>query len=156
MKWNSVIGALVIGAGLCNPSYGFEWLDRLIGIDLDNSEAAPAYSYSQAAPIYHTYSTGYAPYSVGYPAAVSNGCNTCAPTYGAVPQTNYRTVYQPMPVTSYQPASTCGPCGNQVTAMRPVVTYRVQPQVMPYTVNQPVYAPATSYAPAPCGCSTGN
>ena len=146
MKWNSVIGALVIGAGLCNPSYGFEWLDRLIGIDLDNSEATPDYGSYSAGYVPYTMgypasSAGYAPYAVNYPAAASNGCCTCAPTCGGALQTGYRTVYQPVPVTSYQPVATCDPYGNQVTALRPVVTYRMQAQVVPYTVNQPVYAP---------------
>jgi hypothetical protein len=121
LKLKSVMGALVIGAGLCSPSYGFEWLDQLIGIDLDNSEGATFYQDAQ--PTY-SYSAGYAPYSVGYATPVNNGCNTC------VPQATYRTYYQP------------------------VVTYRVQPQVvMPYTAAQPVYAPAPSYARPGCGCS---
>lgn len=155
MNWNSVIGALVIGAGLCNPSYGFEWLDRLIGIDLDNSQgqgygsyysgyapydsgypsSASTYGYAPYTTGYSSpaSTTGYAPYSAGYAAPAGNGCSTCAPSCGCAPQTSYRTVYQPVPVTSYQPVTACGPCGNQVTTLRPVVTYRMQPQVVPYT-----------------------
>ena len=164
MKWYSVIGAVVIGAGLCNPSYGFEWLDNLLGIDLDNSEAASNYGgYSTGyAPYTMGYAApastaGYAPYAVSYPAPVSNGCSSCARTYSGVPQTSYYgTVPQGVPVTSYQPVSTYDPFGYQVIATPPVVTYRVQPQAVPYTTNQPVYAPATNYAPAGCGCSKGN
>ena len=147
MKWKLVFGALLVSAGLCEPSYGFEWLDRLIGIDLDNSEANSAYS---------PYSAGYAPYTVAYPAATGNGFGMTAPSCGCAPQTCYRTVYQPVPVTCCQPLATCDPCGNQVLTMRPVVTYRMQAQVVPYTANQPMYGSVPSYAPVSGGCATGN
>lgn len=158
MKWNSVVGALFVGVALCSPSYGFEWLDRLIGIDLDNSEATSYYPQYSAgyAPYGVSYATPastptYSPYIAGYPATAGQGCS-CAPA--AVPQTTYRTVYRPVPVTVYQPVAACGPCGNQTTTMRPVVTYRMQPQVVPYVGNQPTYAPG--YAPAVSGSPTGN
>ena len=32
MKWKMVLGALVVSAGLCTQSYGFELLDRMLGI----------------------------------------------------------------------------------------------------------------------------
>jgi len=31
MKWNSIIGALVVSVGLCSQSFGFELLDRMLG-----------------------------------------------------------------------------------------------------------------------------
>lgn len=33
MKWKMVLGALVVSAGLCNQGYGFELLDRMLGIN---------------------------------------------------------------------------------------------------------------------------
>ena len=33
MKWNTVLGALVVGAGLCGQSFGFELLDRMLGLN---------------------------------------------------------------------------------------------------------------------------
>ncbi len=99
-----------------------------------------------------------------------------------VPQTCYRTVYNPVPVTSYRPITTADPCtGCPVTSLSPVTTYVQRPVVVPYTTYRPVVttvmmpvapacptcsacsacaAPATSYyapaavaAPAPsCGC----
>ena len=33
MKWNMVFGALVVSVGLCSQSFGFELLDRMIGLN---------------------------------------------------------------------------------------------------------------------------
>ncbi len=33
MKWNMVLGALVVSVGLCGQSYGFELLDRMLGLN---------------------------------------------------------------------------------------------------------------------------
>ena len=138
MKIYSLIGALVIGVGLCSPSYGFEWLDRLLGIDLDNSQGRA--SYWQPAPYYAPYSVGYSPYVTSYQPNTGVGCGSCGS------QATYGAYYQAAPVTSYQPAAACEPCGNQATTFRPVVTYRVQSQLVPFGVSQPVFVPTTSYA----------
>lgn len=105
---------------------------------------------------YRPYTAAYAPYYAGYaPAPACSPCNTCSPcgqTCNYVPQTCYRTVYQQVPVTACQPVVACDPCGNQVTTMRPIVTYQTQARLVPYTTYRPVYAPA------PCatgGCATG-
>jgi hypothetical protein len=137
MKWNSLVGALVMGAGLCNPSYGFEWLDNLLGVDLDNSEAMESYPQ---------YSAGYAPYQGGYSAPVTYGYSNYAPTYAPAPQASYGAVYQPVAAPNYQPAGSCN-CGNQVTTMRPVVSYQTPAQAAQYRANQPTHVPATRYAP---------
>jgi hypothetical protein len=106
---------------------------------------------------YRPYTAAYAPYYAAYPAAPAcNTCSPCAQTCNYVPQTCYRVVYQQVPVTACQPVPTCDPCGGQVTAMRPVVTYQMQARVVPYTTYRPVYAPMVSYAPAAVGCPTGN
>jgi hypothetical protein len=142
-KWKLPLIAVVVSAGLCDRSHGFEWLDRLIGIDLDNSEAASPYQ---------PYSTGYAPYgaygsgyqgNIWYSQAPANG-------YGYTPQTGYRTNYQPAHTTYYQPTTTCDPYGNRATTMRPEVTYPVQNPAVPYVPAQPTYSypPPTRYAPA--------
>ena len=33
MKWNMVFGALVVSVGLCSQSFGFELLDRMLGLN---------------------------------------------------------------------------------------------------------------------------
>src|SRR5580704_6563585 len=33
MKWNMVFGALVVSVGLCSQSYGFELLERMLGLN---------------------------------------------------------------------------------------------------------------------------
>src|ERR1700681_1944152 len=33
MKWNMVLGALVVSVGLCSQSFGFELLERMIGLN---------------------------------------------------------------------------------------------------------------------------
>lgn len=94
----------------------------------------------------------YAPLAVAPPMAT--GCSSCAQTCNYMPQTCYRTVYQQVPVTSFQPVAACGPCGTPVTAMRPVVTYQMQARLVPYTTFHPVYSPM-SCAPAAVACPTG-
>lgn len=150
-RWGSFVGAFILGLVVCNSSYGFEWLDRLIGIDLDNSEAQAA-GPGQA---YGPYTASYAPNSAGYPAPAGPGCGSCgcapkcgcAPRCGCAPQACYRTVYQPVAVTSYQPVATCDPCGRRVTTMRPVVTYRMQAQVVSYNAAPapPAFPPPAPY-----------
>jgi hypothetical protein len=71
-----------------------------------------------------------------------------------MPQTCFRTVYVNTPVTTYRAEPACGPCGTPTTVMRPVVSYVMRPQLVPYTTYRPVVtaAPvvaATYYAPAP-------
>jgi hypothetical protein len=99
-----------------------------------------------------------------------------------VPQTCYRTVCSPVPVTSFRPITTTDPCtGCPVTSLSPVTTIVQRPVVVPYTTFRPVvttvmmpiapacptcsacsacaapttsfFAPAAVAAPAPsCGC----
>ena len=33
MKWNIIIGTLVLGVGLCSQSFGFDLLDRMLGVN---------------------------------------------------------------------------------------------------------------------------
>lgn len=105
------------------------------------------------------YTAAYAPYVAAYPAAPAcNTCSPCAQTCNYMPQTCYRTVYQQVPVTSYQPVASCDACGNSVTAMRPVITYQTQARLVPYTTYRPVYTAAptcSTCAPVATGCPTG-
>jgi hypothetical protein len=41
MKWNILVGSLVLGLGLCTQSFGFELLDRMLGIGGCGCDAAP-------------------------------------------------------------------------------------------------------------------
>ena len=97
-----------------------------------------------------------------YPAAPV--CNTC----NYVPQVAYRMVYTNVPVTALRPISTVNPCtGCASTMMQPVTTYRLQPQLVPYTTYRPVmsacgcapttvgYAPACATGACGTGCATG-
>ena len=161
MTFRTIIGALVLGVAMCNSGYAFEWLDRLIGIDLDNSEApqyypqAPQAYYPQSTPTYQPYSTGYAPQAGSYPATTSNAYRPVAPPQGVAPQAGYRTVYQSVPITQYEQVTTYDSYGYRVTTMRPVVTYQMQPRVVPNTANQPAYVPAQNFAPAGSTISPG-
>lgn len=71
-----------------------------------------------------------------------------------VPQVAYRTQYVNVPVTTYKPVTSCGPCGGQQVSYMPVTSYQTQPQLVPYTTYRIVYsnivaAPAVvaNYAP---------
>ena len=94
------------------------------------------------------------------PASPCGGCAVAAPvascaspcstggytqTVGYVPRTVYRTVYRPVPVTRYQAVSSCGPCGQAVTAYRPVTTYAHQAQRVAMTSYLAV--PTVTYRP---------
>ena len=71
---------------------------------------------------YRPFYAGYAPYAAGYgcgscnpcPTACNScptACNPCAQQVcNYMPQTCYRTVYSQVPVTAYQPVTTCDPC----------------------------------------------
>lgn len=61
MKWNILVGSVVLGLGLCSQSFGFELLDRMLGVNggcCESSccekasccEAAPACGCEAAAP----------------------------------------------------------------------------------------------------------
>lgn len=97
------------------------------------------------------------PYMAAMPVApaCNTGCSPCGQTCNYMPQTCYRTVLQQVPVTAFQPVASCDPCGNQVTAMRPVVTFQTQARLVPFTTYRPVYTPMTSFAPVSVGCPTG-
>jgi hypothetical protein len=41
MKWNMVLGALVISVGMCGQGFGFELLERMLGVN-DNCGCAPS------------------------------------------------------------------------------------------------------------------
>lgn len=76
-----------------------------------------------------------------------------AQTVSYMPYTAYRTVYANMPVTAYQPVQACGPCGTPTTVMRPVTTYALQPQLVPFTTYRPVVTSvAAAYAPVAPAC----
>lgn len=72
--------------------------------------------------------------TVGF-APACDPCNPCAQqVVNYVPQTCYRTQCVTVPVTTFQPITTCDPCtGCPVTCMRPVVAYRRQVRLVPYT-----------------------
>ena len=75
-------------------------------------------------------------------------------TVNYMPVTGYRTFYAPTAVTTLQPVPACNACGGATTAMRPVVTYAMRPQLVPYTTYQPVVAaPMVAAAPACSACS---
>ncbi len=99
-----------------------------------------------------------APVAAVAPPYISPGVPVQSVSY--VPQTAYRTVYSPVPVTTLSPVTSCDPCsGCPTTSMVPTTTYVQRPVVVPYTTYRPVYS--TYYAPAPapaccaapaCGC----
>ncbi|MBL9122580.1 MAG: hypothetical protein JNG90_03040 [Planctomycetaceae bacterium] len=64
-----------------------------------------------------------------------------------VPQTSYRTQYVNVPVTTYKPVSSCGPCGNTQVSYMPVTTYQTQAQLVPYTSYRIVYSNVVAAQP---------
>lgn len=90
--------------------------------------------------------TFYAPFTAAYAPA------GCGQVVNYMPQTCFRTVYVNTPVTTFRPEPACGPCGTPTTVMRPVVSYVMRPQLVPYTTFRPVVTAApvvAAYAPAP-------
>lgn len=91
--------------------------------------------------------TFYAPYTASFAPA------GCGQTVNYMPQTCFRTVFVNTPVTTFRPVPACGPCGQPTTVMRPVTTFVMRPQLVPYTTFRPVaVAPVTQaafFAPAP-------
>lgn len=74
-------------------------------------------------------------------------CNPCgAQTCQYVPQTYYRQQVVNVPVTTYRPVASCGPCGG-TTVMRPVTTYQQQVQMIPYNSYRLVYSNPVVAAP---------
>ena len=63
-----------------------------------------------------------------------------------VPQVSYRANYVSVPVTAYQPVTSCNPCGAPVTSFVPVTQYRTQVQMVPYTSYRLVYSGAPAVA----------
>jgi hypothetical protein len=154
MKWNPFAGALALSLGLCNSCYGFEWLDRLLGIDLDNSEAAAGYQpYSAGygnSPYGATYAAPtYTPHMQTYRPATHYGWGSGAPAYSTAPQYRYRTYY-------HSPRATIlGHAGHQNSYEQPsmpappAATYQSYPGAAPTGASQPIYAPAPNYSPGP-------
>lgn len=113
------------------------------------------------------------PVAAAYPAPVA----AAAPTTGCcgpgqceetvvryVPEMAYRTVWQPVPVTTYRRTVSYNPAtGLPITCTQPCTTYTYQARRVPYTSFRPVYttvpisAPATTIAPTPIpttGCNS--
>jgi hypothetical protein len=87
------------------------------------------------------------PVVVGVPAVGAAMPTTCS----YVPQTCYRTVYRPMPVTSCTPVTCYDPCtGCPRVSYRPVRTYAYRAMMVPYTTYRVVYSnpccPTTTWA----------
>ena len=66
-----------------------------------------------------------------------------------VPQVAYRTVWQPVPVTTYRRTVSNNPAtGLPITCTQPCTTYTYQARRVPYTTFRPVYATEPVSAPA--------
>jgi len=103
---------------------------------------APGYGASQnpAANVYagqqnpNATTAGYAPQG----GCSSGWCQQTVVKY--VPQVAYRTVNQPVPVTTYKTSTTINPAnGLPLTCTRPCTTYTDQARRIPYTTYRPVY-----------------
>ncbi len=115
---------------------------------------------------------------VAAPAAPAGGCcgpGTCEQTVlRYVPEVAYRTVWQPVPVTTYRRTVSSNPTtGLPITCTQPCTSYTYQARRVPYTTFRPVYttepvtpavptapvaslgyaAPASYAAPATTGCT---
>ena len=98
-------------------------------------------------------------------------CNTCSDgsyceqtVVQYVPQVAYRTVWQPVPVTTYKRTVSCNPMtGLPIECTKPCTTYSYQARRVPYTTYRPVYgkvpvcntASTTAYQPiSNCAATT--
>ncbi len=143
---------------LATPCQAGPWFDSLFGITPRDPAAVARTSYSNPA------------------AANCNNCGqgNCQQTVVQyLPQVAYRTVWEPIPVTTYRRTVNYNtPNGLPMTCTQPCTSYTYQARRVPYTTFRPVYAqvpvptaPAyTAPAPAPvmapaatpnCNCNTG-
>jgi len=142
--------AVVAALWLAMPveSQACEFLERLFGCNCGSAKSTyvPAYVAPSA------YAPAYAPSC----APCAAPCASCAPqTCQYVPQTCYRTVYQPVPVTTCQATPCCDPCtGCPMTAYYPTTTWTYQARLIPYTTYRIVYSnpcsPCAGYSYSPC------
>ncbi len=99
-----------------------------------NPNAAPNAFAGQQNPNPNATTAGFAP---------QGGCGAgwCQQTVVRyIPQTAYRTAYQPVPVTTYKTSTSINPAnGLPRTCTRPCTTYSYQARRVPYTTYRPVY-----------------
>ncbi|MCA9107664.1 MAG: hypothetical protein KDA83_19775, partial [Planctomycetales bacterium] len=83
----------------------------------------------------------------------AQGCESCTMTcqrtvVNYVPQTDYRTDWTQVPVTTYRPVTSADPVtGCTITCMRPCTTYEWRAQRVPVTTYRPVYSTQTVQRP---------
>ncbi len=102
---------------------------------------------------------GAAPVPVAAPATVPTAAaapgSSCGPGYCEetvvryVPEVAYRTVWQPVPVTTYKRTVNYNPStGLPITCTQPCTTYTYQARRVPYTTFRPVYTQVPVSSPA--------
>ena len=155
-------GMTLVLAGAPAPSHAiFDWLCPWAKKDQTVSTTyIPPYSgrpvVAAPAGVVAPIVTGVPSVAAGYPLA---GVPT---TCSYVPQTCYRTVYGPAPVTSCLPVRSYDPCsGCPVVTYRPVTNWTRRAMLQPYTTYRIVYthpscptagcAGACGYTPTTCG-----
>lgn len=99
---------------------------------------------NKSQPIAQTTPPATAPRTVAaYPPQTNSSCGPgwCQQTVVRyMPQIAYRTVYQPVPVTTYRTSTSINPTnGLPRTCTRPCTSYQYQARRVPYTTYQPVY-----------------
>jgi hypothetical protein len=89
------------------------------------------------------------------PTAAAAPCSSCGPGYCEetvvryVPEVAYRTVWQPVPVTTYKRTVNYNPStGLPITCTQPCTTYTYQARRVPYTTFRPVYTQVPVSSPA--------
>ncbi|MCA9147758.1 MAG: hypothetical protein KDA92_00600 [Planctomycetales bacterium] len=134
---------------------GRKWIiGALVVATIGGQLAAPA--NLQAGPIldwlFHRNRTPVVPVTTNY-APNTTGC--CGAAYCEqtvlryVPQVAYRTVWQPVPVTTYKRTVSYNPStGLPITCTQPCQTYTYQARRVPYTTYRPVYT-TEPLSPAP-------
>ncbi len=102
--------------------------------------------------------TSYYPPAAAAPTGASCGAAYCEQTVlRYVPQVAYRTVWQPVPVTTYRRTVSYNPSsGLPMTCTQPCTTYTYQARRVPYTSFRPVYTqvPVTNGASGCNSCQT--
>ena len=102
--------------------------------------------------------TSYYPPATAAPAGASCGAAYCEQTVlRYVPQVAYRTVWQPVPVTTYRRTVSYNPSsGLPMTCTQPCTSYTYQARRVPYTSFRPVYTqvPVTNGTSGCNSCQT--
>lgn len=149
--------ATVVGVALPADAALLDWLfprrraaQRQYYVLPAGTTAAAPYTASYAPYTANSapYTTNYAPYTTNYAPHTTNYGSwrpSTTPYAWYAPQTQYRSLWAQVPVTTYRPVGT--------NSLQPCTSYAWQTQRVPVTSFQPALGAVTAPATNSCGCS---